>query len=176
MARPAPLYFVEMLKMDIIMSEQHHFSLNLSKEDAAEPACCSKWPGDRDKAKVTLPGAVFMEMNVQGVKSFPFESKFRVHAKDLWFPWDLQSCNSCMLRVAVMLRTSSSTGLVCNVAELLVHCWWFWGYVTEIWITFRYARERKWHKWDRNLKNAKPYDQNQIQVELFFVSAKKKKN
>lgn len=136
------------------MSEQHHFSLNLSKEDAAEPACCSKWPGDRDKAKVTLPGAVFMEMNVQGVKSFPFESKFRVHAKDLWFPWDLQSCNSCMLRVAVMLRTSSSTGLVCIVAELLVHCWWFGGGVTEIWIAFRYARERKWHKWDRNLKNA----------------------
>lgn len=80
-ARPAPLDFVEMLKMDIMMTEQHYFSSNLSKDDAAEPACCFKWPGDRDKAKVTLPGAVFMEMNVQGVKSFPFESKFRMHGK-----------------------------------------------------------------------------------------------
>lgn len=119
MARPAPLDFVEMLKMDIIMTEQHHFSSNLSKDDAAEPACCFKWPGDRDKAKVTLPVAVFIEMNVQGVKSFPFESKFRMHAKTYDHP---ESSNSCMLRVAVMLRTSSSTGLVCIIAELLVHC------------------------------------------------------
>lgn len=89
-----------------------------------------------------------------GCEKFSFWIQIQNAGKDLWSSWDLQSSNSCMLRVAVMLRNSSSTGLVCIVAELLVHCWWFWGYVTEIWITFRYARERKWHKLDRNVKNA----------------------